>query len=128
MQLGANALAAMITRGLAEMMRLGVHCGADPHTLMGLAGMGDLVLSCTDNQSRNRRYGFLRAQGKNHAEALATIGHVVEGTFAAQYALALAQKHKIELPITEMVGRFVEEKISAEDALKALFGRDPKAE
>ncbi len=100
---GANARTALITRGLAEMSRLGSALGADPSTFMGMAGLGDLVLTCTDNQSRNRRFGIMLGQGKGVQEAQDSIGQVVEGYRNTKEVLALAQRHGVEMPITEQI-------------------------
>ena len=100
---GANARAALITRGLAEMMRLGVALNANPKTLMGLAGMGDLVLTCTDNQSRNRRLGFALAQGKTAQQYMDELGQAVEGFHAAQVVHEIAKDNGVDMPICEKV-------------------------
>lgn len=128
LSLGANTRAAMITRGLAEIMRLGEALGAKAETLMGLAGMGDLVLTCTDNQSRNRRMGLLLAQGKSVPEAIQEIKQVVEGVKAAPEVLRLAQKHGVDMPITEVVTRLIEGKITPIQAVQRLATRPKKAE
>lgn len=128
LNLGANTRAAMITRGLAEIMRLGEALGAKSETLMGLAGMGDLVLTCTDNQSRNRRMGLLLAQGKSVPEAIAEIKQVVEGVKAAPEILRLAQKLGIEMPITDAVGRVIKGEITPVRAVQILATRPKKAE
>lgn len=126
--LGANTRAALITRGLAEIMRLGEALGANPETLMGLAGMGDLVLTCTDNQSRNRRMGLLLAQGKSVPQAIQDIQQVVEGVKAAPEVLRLAHSLRVEMPITEQVVRLLRGEISAVQAVKNLATRPSKAE
>ena len=100
---GANARAALVTRGMAEMMRLGVALKANPKTLMGLAGMGDLVLTCTDNQSRNRRLGIALAQGKTAQQYMDGLGQAVEGFHAAQVVHDIATDHNIEMPICNQV-------------------------
>ncbi len=128
LKLGANTRAALITRGLAEIMRLGEAIGARVETLMGLSGMGDLVLTCTDDQSRNRRMGLLLAEGKTVPEAVARIRQVVEGIKAAPEVLRLAQKHHIEMPITEQVVRLIKGEINAVQAVQALATRPSKAE
>lgn len=128
LSLGANTRAAMITRGLAEIMRLGEALGAKAETLMGLAGMGDLVLTCTDNQSRNRRMGLLLAQGKSVAEAIAEIQQVVEGVKAAPEVLRLAQKHGVEMPITQVVTLMLQGKATPIQAVQMLATRPKKAE
>ncbi|HEX4871307.1 MAG TPA: NAD(P)H-dependent glycerol-3-phosphate dehydrogenase [Nevskiaceae bacterium] len=128
LQLGANTRAALITRGLAEIMRLGEALGAQAETLMGLAGLGDLVLTCTDNQSRNRRLGLLLAQGRSPAEAAAEIQQVVEGVRAAPEVLRLAQKHGVAMPITEQVVRVLRGEASPVEAVRALATRPIRAE
>jgi glycerol-3-phosphate dehydrogenase (NAD(P)+) len=128
LNLGANTRAALITRGLAEIMRLGEALGARPETLMGLAGMGDLVLTCTDNQSRNRRMGLLLAQGRSVAEATAEIRQVVEGIKAAPEVLRLAARHGVEMPITEAVNRVLTGQISPIEAVRVLATRPPRPE
>ncbi len=106
---GANTRVALITRGLAEMMRLGVALGADKDTFMGLAGLGDLVLTCTDDQSRNRRFGLALAAGKSTAEAQREIGQVVEGVLAARAVRNVAGNHQVEMPIAEQICRVIYE-------------------
>lgn len=128
LNLGANTRAALITRGLAEIMRLGEALGARPETLMGLAGMGDLVLTCTDNQSRNRRMGLLLAQGRSVAQATAEIRQVVEGIKAAPEVLRLAARHRVEMPITEAVHRVLAGEISPIEAVRVLATRPPRPE
>ncbi|MEW6166422.1 MAG: NAD(P)H-dependent glycerol-3-phosphate dehydrogenase [Pseudomonadota bacterium] len=128
LQLGANTRAALITRGLAEIMRLADALGARGETLMGLAGMGDLVLTCTDNQSRNRRLGLLLAQGKSVDEASREIRQVVEGVRAAPEVLRLARKHGVEMPITDAVSAVLEGRMSAVEAVRALATRPAKPE
>lgn len=128
LNLGANTRAAMITRGLAEIMRLGEALGAKAETLMGLAGMGDLVLTCTDNQSRNRRMGLLLAQGKPVAAAIQEIQQVVEGVKAAPEVLRLAQRLGVEMPITDAVSRVLKGEITAVQAVRLLATRPKKAE
>lgn len=128
LHLGANTRAALITRGLAEIMRLGVALGANPETLMGLSGVGDLVLTCTDNQSRNRRMGLLLAKGASVDDAIREIQQVVEGVKAAPEVRRLAHRLGVEMPITEQVCRLLEGQISAMDAVRALADRPQKAE
>ncbi|MBS0358045.1 MAG: NAD(P)-dependent glycerol-3-phosphate dehydrogenase, partial [Proteobacteria bacterium] len=128
LQLGANARCALITRGLAEMTRLGLALGAQSETFMGLAGLGDLVLTTTDDQSRNRRMGL--ALGKNYSveEATKQIGQVVEGIHNAISVYELAKKQNIEMPIVEQVYRVVRGEISSKDAAEVLLSRDPRSE
>ena len=128
LQLGANTRAGMITRGLAEIMRLAKVLGGRPETLMGLAGMGDLVLTCTDNQSRNRRMGLLLAQGKSVPEAIAEIQQVVEGVKAAPEVLRLAQKLGVEMPITEAITAVLRGEITPVQAVMQLATRPARVE
>jgi glycerol-3-phosphate dehydrogenase (NAD(P)+) len=125
--LGDNAKAALITRGLAEMARLGEACGARPETFAGLAGMGDLMVTCWSRHGRNRRAGELIARGATPAEAAAEIGQVVEGLTTAPVLHELAQKLGIELPITEGVCRVLSG-LSLGDLVASLMGRRPKGE
>lgn len=120
---GANTRAALITRGLAEMMRLGEAMGARKETFMGLAGMGDLILTCTDNQSRNRRTGLLLAQGKTLEQVRKEIGQAIEGIKTAKEAVNLARQHNVEMPITEQVYRVLYENCPIEEAVHALLSR-----
>lgn len=125
---GANTRTALITRGLAEVMRLGVALGGRAETFMGLAGLGDLVLTCTDDQSRNRRLGLALGRGESLAAASEAIGQVIEGTRTAQTALSLAERHGINMPITEQVVAVLEEKCTPREAVQALLAREPRAE
>jgi glycerol-3-phosphate dehydrogenase (NAD(P)+) len=120
---GANTRAALITRGLAEMMRLGEAMGGRRETFMGLAGMGDLILTCTDNQSRNRRTGLLLAQGKSLAEVKAEIGQAIEGIKTAKEVVELARQYDVEVPISEQVFRVIYEGLPIDDAVKTLLSR-----
>lgn len=126
--LGANTRAGVITRGLAEIMRLGEAMGGRRETFMGLAGLGDLVLTCTDDQSRNRRFGLALAKGKSVRQALADIRQVVEGVRAAPEVLRLARKHHVEMPISEQVVRVLSGEITPIDAVRNLATRPPRAE
>ncbi|MEO8509168.1 MAG: NAD(P)H-dependent glycerol-3-phosphate dehydrogenase, partial [Betaproteobacteria bacterium] len=125
---GHNARAALITRGLAETGRLSTALGGQRATLMGLAGLGDLVLTCTGNLSRNRRVGLALAEGHALADILADLGHVAEGVSAARAARALAVHHGIEMPICEAVDRVLYEGLSPRDAVLGLLRREPRAE
>jgi glycerol-3-phosphate dehydrogenase (NAD(P)+) len=125
---GANARAAIITRGLAELTRLGVALGGRQETFMGLTGAGDLILTCTDNTSRNRRLGLGLGQGKKLAELLAEIGQEVEGVATARELYQLARKLKVEMPITEQVYRVLYEQLPPPRAVQALLNREPRAE
>jgi glycerol-3-phosphate dehydrogenase (NAD(P)+) len=125
---GANTRIALITRGLVEMTRLGVALGAKRETFMGLAGLGDLVLTCTDNLSRNRRFGLAMAAGKSAAQAQTEIGQVVEGVQAAQAVREVAQRLKVEMPICEQVYAVLYQNVAPAQAVKQLMGRELKAE
>ncbi|RXA94265.1 MULTISPECIES: NAD(P)H-dependent glycerol-3-phosphate dehydrogenase [Yersinia] len=125
---GANARTALITRGLAEMSRLGAALGADPSTFMGMAGLGDLVLTCTDNQSRNRRFGIMLGQGLGVQEAQDKIGQVVEGYRNTKEVLALAQRYGVEMPITEQIYQVLYCHKNAREAALTLLGRTKKDE
>lgn len=125
---GANARAALITRGLAEMVRLGEAVGARRETLMGLAGVGDLVLSCTDDQSRNRRFGLAIGQGQTAEQACVAIDQVVEGAVTTQEIMRLARLHGVEMPITEQVDRVLHQGLDPRQAVEALLSRDLKSE
>jgi glycerol-3-phosphate dehydrogenase (NAD(P)+) len=125
---GANARVALITRGLAEMMRLGVALGADKDTFMGLAGLGDLVLTCTDDQSRNRRLGLALARGASAAETQAEIGQVVEGVLAARAVRTVAQRCGVEMPISEQIYRVLYEGVTPKEAVRNLMTRSVKPE
>jgi glycerol-3-phosphate dehydrogenase (NAD(P)+) len=125
---GANTRIALIARGLVEMTRLGVALGARKETFMGLAGLGDLVLTCTDNQSRNRRFGLALASGQDVDAAQKAIGQVVEGVLAAKAVRNAAQKAGVEMPICEQVYRVVYEGVSPRDAVKELMSRALKPE
>jgi len=125
---GANARAALITRGLAEMVRLGLAVGGQRETFMGLAGIGDLVLTCTDDQSRNRRFGLAIGQGVTAEAACAAIGQVVEGAVTARETLRLAQQQGVEMPITEQVNAVLDHGQDPRQAVEILLARDPKPE
>ncbi len=128
MGFGANARTALITRGLAEISRLGVSLGADPKTFTGMAGLGDLVLTCTDNQSRNRRFGLALGQGKSAELAIAEIGQVVEGFYNTKEAYLLAQKQGVEMPIVEQIYQMLFCQKNAKDVVTTLLGRERKGE
>ncbi len=125
---GANTRIALITRGLTEVVRLGVALGAQPETFMGLAGLGDLVLTCTDDQSRNRRFGLALAAGKSVRDALAGIGQVVEGYTAARAVHLVAQREKIDMPLVTGIYRILYEHESARDVVKDLMTRPIRSE
>lgn len=126
--LGTNARAALITRGLAEMTRMAVARGGNPLTMMGLAGLGDLVLTCTGDLSRNRRVGLGLGRGKTLEAILAELGQVAEGVITARSAWALAQRESVEMPIAEQVYRMLYEDKPVFEALRDLSGRERRAE
>ncbi len=126
--LGANTRAALITRGLAEMSRLGCALGGRRETFMGLAGLGDLVLTCTDDQSRNRRLGLALGRGLPLEAALAEAGAVVEGVHTAREVTGLARQVGVEMPICEQVRRVLAGECTPAEAARALLAREPKAE
>jgi glycerol-3-phosphate dehydrogenase (NAD(P)+) len=128
MGFGANTRTALITRGLAEMTRLGLALGARASTFMGLAALGDLVLTCTDDQSRNRRFGLALARGQSADEALSAIGQVVEGFEAARAVHAVAARHGIEMPIADAVYHVLHQGLSAPEAARALMERELRPE
>jgi glycerol-3-phosphate dehydrogenase (NAD(P)+) len=125
---GANTRIALITRGLAEMTRLGVALGAKRETFMGLAGLGDLVLTCTDNLSRNRRFGLAMAVGKSREQAQTEIGQVVEGVQAAEAVHEVATKLKVDMPICEQMYAILYKGVTPADAVKQLMGREITSE
>ena len=128
MGFGANARTALITRGIAEISRLGTALGANPNTFMGMSGLGDLVLTCTDNQSRNRRFGIMLGQGFSAQTAMDNIGQVVEGFYNTKEAHLLAQRHGIEMPITEQIYQVLFCGKNAKEAAVNLLGRERKEE
>ncbi|MFA6164357.1 MAG: NAD(P)H-dependent glycerol-3-phosphate dehydrogenase [Methylobacter sp.] len=125
---GANTRAALITRGLTEIIRLGVKLGGKQETFMGLAGLGDLLLTCTDNQSRNRRFGLALGQGKDKATATQEIGQEIEGALAAKETFLLAKKYGVEMPITEQTYKVLYEGLAPLTAVQNLLAREQKAE
>ena len=125
---GLNARAALITRGLAEIVRLGVALGGQPATFMGLAGMGDLILTCTGDLSRNRKVGLALATGKPLEQILRDLGHVAEGVGTAREVAHLAAQMGIEMPITQAVDAMLHDGVSARAAVEELLNRDPKRE
>jgi glycerol-3-phosphate dehydrogenase (NAD(P)+) len=128
MQLGLNARAGLITRGLNEMLRLNAAIGGRPETLMGLAGLGDLVLTCTGDLSRNRRLGLALGRGQSLADAVREIGQVVESVQTADEVMRLADRHGLELPIASNVRDVLHGEISPAEALRRLLAREQKAE
>lgn len=125
---GANARAALITRGLAELTRLGVAMGGQKETFMGLAGAGDLILTCTDNASRNRRVGLALGQGRKLSQILAELGQEAEGVTTARELYQLAKQLRVEMPITEQVYRVLYENLPPQTAVEALLKREPRQE
>lgn len=128
MALGLNARAGIITRGLNEMLRLGAAIGARAETLMGLAGLGDLVLTCTGDLSRNRRLGLALGRGVSLSDAVAQIGQVVESVETVDTIMRLASEHAIELPISQGVQRVLHEEITPAEGLRQLLSREQKPE
>ena len=128
LNLGLNARAAVLTRGLAEMMRLVKAAGGRSETCMGLTGAGDLILTATGDLSRNRRVGLELASGKSLSEILAGLGHVAEGVLCAAAVADLAKRLKVEMPITAMMGEVLSGRLDPKEAVKKLMGRDPKIE
>jgi glycerol-3-phosphate dehydrogenase (NAD(P)+) len=126
--LGLNARAALITRGLAEITRLGVALGARPDTFMGLSGLGDLVLTATGDLSRNRRVGLALAQGKTLQQAVEELGHVAEGVYSARTVVQRAQSLGVEMPIARCVVDLLDGRMHAQQAVAALMGRGPVSE
>jgi len=125
---GANARAALITRGLAELTRLGVAMGGKAETFMGLTGAGDLILTCTDDQSRNRRVGIGLGQGRSLGEILGALGQEAEGVATSRELYQLARSLDVDMPITEQVYRVIHENLSPQEAVEALLSRDSKPE
>ncbi|MCX8104017.1 MAG: NAD(P)-dependent glycerol-3-phosphate dehydrogenase [Candidatus Bipolaricaulota bacterium] len=125
---GDNAKAALIARGLAEMVRLGVHLGARRETFFGLAGVGDLIATCTSEHSRNRRVGYRLGQGESLQQILESMSMVAEGVYATHAVRTLARQHAVEVPITEAVYAVLYEGANPLDQLNALMTREPKRE
>ena len=128
LNLGLNARAALITRGLAEMTRLGVALGAKPETFMGLSGLGDLVLTATGDLSRNRQVGLALAGGQTLQQAVAALGHVAEGVYSARTVLQRARTADVQMPITQAVVALLDGQMLPAQAVAALMGRDPANE
>lgn len=128
MQLGANTHAALITRGIAEMTRLTMAMGGQAETVYGLVGLGDLVLTCGDDLSRNRRFGKAIGEGWSTQEAITRVKQVVEGYYNTKQVYTLAQDHKIDMPIITKVYQVLFEDLAPKDAIKQLMAREPKAE
>ena len=125
---GDNTKAALITRGIAEIARLGIKMGGKPETFYGLTGIGDLIVTCASVHSRNRKAGYLMGKGYTMQEAMDEVQMVVEGVYSAKAALALAQKYQVEMPIVEQVNKVLFENKNAEEAVKELMIRDKKME
>lgn len=117
-----------MTRGITEMTRLGIAVGAKPETFSGLAGIGDLIVTCTSMHSRNRRCGILIGEGKSVEEAVSEVGMVVEGLSTAEAANAMAEKLGIEMPITQCIYHMIQGKVNAQEAVDILMGRKRKNE
>jgi len=128
LQLGASARAALITRGLAEMTRLGVRLGARAETFMGLAGVGDLMLTSTSDLSRNRRVGLQLAQGRPLAAILAALGHVAEGVYTAREVMRISNQLGVDMPIASAVSQLLGGATSAQELVESLLQRGPKSE
>ncbi len=128
LQLGLNARAALITRGLAEMTRLGLALGAKADTFMGLSGLGDLVLTATGDLSRNRRVGLALAQGQTLEQAVHTLGHVAEGVYSARTVVQRAHSLGVDMPIAQSVVDLLDGRVKPAQAVAALMGRDPASE
>jgi glycerol-3-phosphate dehydrogenase (NAD(P)+) len=126
--LGLNARAALITRGLAEIARLGAALGGSPETFFGLAGAGDLILTATGDLSRNRRVGLELAQGLPLREILSNLGHVAEGVRSAREVARLAKSQGIDMPVSDAVGAVLEGRLTPAAAVERLLSRDPKQE
>lgn len=128
MGLGLNARSALLTRGLAEITRFGMAHGAQAETFLGLAGVGDLVLTCTGDLSRNRRVGLALGRGQTLAEVLAGLGHVAEGVACCPAVVAKAERLGVDLPISRTVLAVIEGRLSARDGVAALLAREPRSE
>ena len=128
MRRGLNARAGLITRGMAEMLRLGAALGTRPETLMGLSGLGDLVLTCTGDLSRNRRLGLALGRGESLQQAVAAIGQVVESIETVDTIMRLADRAGVELPISALVQRVLHEELSPAEAMQLLITREQKPE
>jgi glycerol-3-phosphate dehydrogenase (NAD(P)+) len=128
LDLGLNARAALVTRGLAEMTRLGLALGAKAETFMGLSGLGDLVLTATGDLSRNRKVGLALAQGMTLQQAVDSLGHVAEGVYSARTVWQRAQSLGVDMPITEAVVALLDGRLQAREAVQVLMGRGPRGE
>ena len=128
LHLGLNARAALITRGMAEMTRLGIALGAQAETFAGLTGLGDLILTATGDLSRNRRVGLALAQGQSLHDILQNLGHVAEGVRCAHAVLKLANTHQVDMPIVQAVVKVLDQKLNPQQAVAEIMSRDPKQE
>jgi glycerol-3-phosphate dehydrogenase (NAD(P)+) len=128
LHLGLNARAALITRGMAEMTRLGIALGAQAETFAGLTGLGDLILTATGDLSRNRRVGLALAQGQSLQDVLQNLGHVAEGVRCAHAVLELANNHQVDMPIVQAVVKVLDQKLTPQQAVAEIMSRDPKQE
>ena len=128
MGFGTNTRAALITRGLAEISRLGIRLGANPLTFAGLAGLGDLVLTCTGDLSRNRQVGLKLGQGQSIEIILKAMSMVAEGVKTTSSAHAMAEKYKVDMPITDQVYKVLYEGLNPKDAVNELLTRPPRQE
>ncbi len=128
LKLGSNARSALITRGLVEMKRLCLAMGGLQETIMGLAGLGDLVLTCTDNHSRNRRFGLALGSGIGREAAEKQIGQAIEGLYNVKNVYTLSKKHRIDMPITQQVYRIIHDSLDPKKAVQELLERAPKSE
>jgi glycerol-3-phosphate dehydrogenase (NAD(P)+) len=125
---GTNTRAALMTRGLTEMMRFGIQFGGEKETFMGLTGLGDIILTCTDDQSRNRQFGLGIGRGQTIEQTVKSIAQEIEGIPTTKTIYQLAQKHDIDMPITEQVYKVLYEGANPKDAVNNLLSRQPKPE
>jgi glycerol-3-phosphate dehydrogenase (NAD(P)+) len=128
LQMGFNARAALLTRGLAEMTRLGLQLGGKAETLSGLSGLGDLILTCTGDLSRNRKVGMMLSQKRELVDILNELGHVAEGVYTAREVYQVARRSKVDMPISEAVYRVLYEQLPADKAVESLLSRQPSNE
>jgi len=128
MHLGHNAMAALVTRGIAEISRLTVACGGSPETMSGLSGLGDLLLTCTGSLSRNRKMGMALASGLSVEKARTYVGQVVDGEKTAAAAVQLAKKYNIEMPITQIVNQILVGEVTTKNAVMLLLERPERHE
>jgi glycerol-3-phosphate dehydrogenase (NAD(P)+) len=128
LELGLNARAALITRGMVEMTRLGIAMGAQAETFSGLTGLGDLILTATGDLSRNRQVGLALAKGKTLEDVLKNLGHVAEGVRCAHAVQGLAKKYQVDMPIVQAVGSVLSGKLTPQQAVFEIMSRDPRDE